>query len=487
MNLRKFVLSTILAALIAGAVPLAWSVPTGETSRKIAPRVLAETANGGSTEALVVLTQQADLSGAASFSTKLEKGYFVVNMLRAVAGRTQGPILSLLQQRGVPYQSFYIVNMIKVTGGRNLMEELAARADVARIDANPMVRNVLPGADGFNSTSQTTGVEWNIQHVKAPDVWALGYRGEGRVVSGADTGVQWDHPALKSQYRGWDGHTVNHDYNWHDATPDHSPVPIDPNSHGTFTASEMVGDDGQGNQVGVAPGAKWIACRNMDAGGNGTPARYTECFQFLIAPYPVNGDPSQGDPSKAPDSINNSWTCPPSEGCSTATLQSIVDAVRAAGIFPAMAASNYGPGCSTIQEPPAIYASSVDVGALDSADRVASFSSRGPVIADGSHRIKPDLSAPGVNIRGAVPGGGYGSGWSGTSMAAPHIAGGVALLWQAKPSLVGNITQTQLKMEQTAQHFVTLSVSTYCGGPIGLQNNAYGWGLLNLLNAVQQH
>jgi subtilisin family serine protease len=484
MNVRNFLLGTILVALIAGVVPLGWSIQTGEMNGKIASRVLSETANGGSTEALVVLTQQADLSAASTFNTKLDKGNFVVNTLRTVAARTQGPILSLLQQRGVPYQSFYIVNMIKVTGDRNLMEELAAREDVARIDANPTIHNALPGVEGSDSTFQTLGVEWNIQRVKAPDVWALGYHGEGRVVSGADTGVQWDHPALKSHYRGWDGHTVNHDYNWHDASPDHSPVPIDPNSHGTFTASEMVGDDGQGNQVGVAPGAKWIACRNMDAGGNGTPARYTECFQFLIAPYPVNGDPSQGDPSKAPDSINNSWTCPPSEGCSTYTLQSIVDAVRAAGIFPAMAASNYGPGCSTIQEPPAIYASSVDVAALDSSDHIASFSSRGPVIADGSHRTKPDLSAPGVNIRGAVPGNGYASGWSGTSMAAPHVAGGVALLWQVKPNLVGNVTQTQLTMERAAQHFVVQSV-TNCGGPSGLQNNTFGFGLLNLLQAVQ--
>jgi subtilisin family serine protease len=484
MNVRNFLLGTILVALIAGVVPLGWSIQTGEMNGKIASRILSETANGGSTEALVVLTQQADLSAASTFNTKLDKGNFVVNTLRTVAARTQGPILSLLQQRGVPYQSFYIVNMIKVTGDRNLMEELAAREDVARIDANPTIHNALPGVEGSDSTFQTLGVEWNIQRVKAPDVWALGYHGEGRVVSGADTGVQWDHPALKSHYRGWDGHTVNHDYNWHDASPDHSPVPIDPNSHGTFTASEMVGDDGQGNQVGVAPGAKWIACRNMDAGGNGTPARYTECFQFLIAPYPVNGDPSQGDPSKAPDSINNSWTCPPSEGCSTYTLQSIVDAVRAAGIFPAMAASNYGPGCSTIQEPPAIYASSVDVAALDSSDHIASFSSRGPVIADGSHRTKPDLSAPGVNIRGAVPGNGYASGWSGTSMAAPHVAGGVALLWQVKPNLVGNVTQTQLTMERAVQHFVVQSVAN-CGGPSGLQNNTFGFGLLNLLQAVQ--
>jgi subtilisin family serine protease len=335
----------------------------------------------------------------------------------------------------------------------------------------------------MDTTLQTTGIEWNVQKVKAPDVWALGFHGEGLVVAGADTGVQWDHPALKNQYRGWNGQQANHDYNWHDATPDHSPTPIDPHGHGTFTVSEMVGDDGHGNQVGVAPGAKWIACRNMDAAGNGTPAQYTECFQFLIAPYPISG--GQGDPSKAPDSVNNSWTCPPSEGCSTFTLQSIVDAVRAAGIFNVMAASNYGPACSTIQEPPAIYASAIDVGALDSGNNIAGFSSRGPVVADGSNRTKPDLSAPGVNIRGAASGGGYTSGWSGTSMAAPHVAGGLALLWQAKPNLDGNIDATELKMEQTAQHLIDVQASGYCRGPSFLKDNTFGYGLLNLLRAVQ--
>ena len=93
---------------------------------------------------------------------------------------------------------------------------------------------------------------------------------------------------------------VNHDYNWHDATSQHSPTPIDPHGHGTFTLSQMVGDDGQGNQVGVAPGAQWIACRNMDASGTGSPSSYTECFQFLIAPYPLR-HPELADPSKAPD------------------------------------------------------------------------------------------------------------------------------------------------------------------------------------------
>jgi len=457
-----------------------------DTSSKIASRVLAETANGGSTEALVVLKEQADLTPAASLKTKLEKGRFVVNALRAVADRTQGPVISLLEQRGISYQAFYIVNMIKVTGNRNLMEELAARDDVDRIDANPHVKTALPvptGTDAKQGSPFT--VEWNVAKVKAPDVWNLGFRGEGRVVAGADTGVNWDHPALKTHYRGWNGSGVDHDYNWHDATSQHSPTPVDPNDHGTFTVSQMVGDDGQGNQVGVAPGAQWIACRNMDASGTGSPSQYTECFQFLIAPYPVNGNPKDGDPTLAPDSINNSWICPSSEGCSVNTLRSIVNNVRAAGIFPAMAAGNSGSSCSTVSDAPAIYAASVSVGATDSNNNIASFSSRGPVTSDGSGRTKPNLSAPGVSVRGAVPGGVYQSGWSGTSMATPHVAGGVALIWQAKPNLIGDILNTEKDMMLAAQH---LKSTQDCGGSgQNIPNNVFGAGLLNLLKTVQSN
>jgi subtilisin family serine protease len=187
--------------------------------------------------------------------------------------------------------------MIELTGNRDLALQLAARPDVARIEANPQVSNVnyqiSNRPSGADAAQTALGVEWNVEKINAPAAWALGYTGQGVVVAGADTGYQWDHPALKPQYRGWNGITVTHDYNWHDAIRDStgnpcgndSPAPCDDDGHGTHTMGTIVGDDGAGNQVGVAPGAKWMGCRNMDE-GYGTPARYIECFEFFLAPYP---------------------------------------------------------------------------------------------------------------------------------------------------------------------------------------------------------
>jgi subtilisin family serine protease len=486
---RSFMAAVFVTTLVCG-VPLL-SASDAALAAKISPQLAAATATGGSSEALIVLNEQADLGGAANLPTKLEKGQFVYNALRTVAERSQAPIRKMLQERGIAFQSFYTVNMIKVTASRDVLYELAGRNDVQRLDANPKVHVAVPTANLISmptapSLNVTTAgvIEWNVQKVNAPQVWALGYHGEGMVIAGADTGVQWDHISLKSHYRGWNGTTVDHNYNWHDATSAHSPTPVDPQFHGTFTMSEMVGDDGLGNQVGVAPGAKWIACRNMDQHGVGSPAQYIECFDFLLAPYPI-GHPELANPAMAPDVINNSWDCPASEGCSLTTLQPIVDAMRAAGIFETMAAGNSGSNCSTVNTSPEIYSSSVTVGATDASNNIAYFSSRGPVTVDGSGRLKPELVAPGFNVRGAIPYNNmYQSYWQGTSMASPEVAAGVALLWQAKPSLIGNISLTLTYLTQNATPLVS---TQNCGSFPGrsIPNAVYGSGLLNILKAVQ--
>ena len=243
----------------------------------------------------------------------------------------------------------------------------------------------------------------------------------------------------------------------------------------------MVGSDGGANQIGVAPGAKWIGCRNMDQ-GVGSPATYTECFQWFIAPTTLGGQ--NADPTKRPHVINNSWTCPASEGCAANTLQTIVQNTEASGIFVEASAGNAGPGCSTVGDPPAIYSSAFSTGAVDSSNTLAGFSSRGPVTADGSNRMKPDVVAPGVLVRSAVRATdtSYSASFSGTSMAGPHVVGVVALLWSARPDLVRNIAATKQLLTSTANPAVG-GGGTGCGGSSVVPNNHFGYGLVDALAA----
>ena len=254
--------------------------------------------------------------------------------------------------------------------------------------------------------------------------------------------------------------------------------------HGTHTMGTIVGSDGA-NQVGMAPGAEWIGCRNMDR-NVGTPATYMECFEFFLAPYPVGGTPAQGDPSKAPHVVSNSWTCPPSEGCDAGALEASVDALRQAGIVVVVSAGNNGTsGCASPTYPPTIYQQSFSVGAFSHAsDQIASFSSRGPVTYDGDTYTKPNISAPGVSIRSSIPGGGYGY-KSGTSMAAPHIAGAVALVISADPAYAGDVDAIEDILASTAEPKTT---TEGCGGdgPTDVPNNVWGWGILDVLGAVTE-
>ena len=463
---------------------------SNQNSTKIAPWVVQQTANGRRAEFVVVLSDQADLSGAAMFRAKTDKGRFVRDTLWNKAQTTQSPILQWLRERGIEYRSFYIVNALWVKGDRVVAEALAARTDVARVEGNPRIQNFPQGLGAIESPSQPNSperIEPGINYTHAPQVWALGHTGEGIVIAGADTGFRWTHNAIKPHYRGWDGVTADHDYNWHDSIHDSSgnpcgndsPFPCDDAGHGTHTIGIAIGDDGAGNQIGMAPGAQCIGCRNMDA-GVGTPARYIECMEFFLAPYPVGGDPSQGDPTKAPDVTTNSWVCPPDEGCSPNTLRSAVQHQRDAGIEMVAGAGNNGSDCSTLIYPPAIYDASYTVGALNTGrDLIASFSSRGPVTVDGSNRLKPDITAPGTNNRSS-----YNTSdtayalLSGTSMATPHIAGSVALLWSARPELRSDLDATEGTLNNAAVHIN----STECG--TGTPNNVYGWGRVDVFAAV---
>jgi subtilisin family serine protease len=236
-----------------------------------------------------------------------------------------------------------------------------------------------------------------------------------------------------------------------------------------------------GNQIGMAPGARFIACRNMDQ-GNGTPARYTECFQFFLAPTDHAG--ANARPDLAAHVINNSWGCDVVEGCTDPNiLKAVVENVSAAGIVVVVAAGNEGPACATVADPPSFYDAAFSIGATSNSDTIASFSSRGPVIVDGSNRLKPDICAPGVSLRVANPPASYRSTFTGTSGSAPEATGAVALLWSAAPQLIGQVVTTADVLRRTA---VPLTSTQDCGRFSGsrVPNVVFGWGRLDVAAAV---
>ncbi|MGB0388646.1 MAG: S8 family serine peptidase [Ardenticatenaceae bacterium] len=475
---------------------------TAETFlEKVDGRVLEDTEDEQTAHFLVILKEQADVSGAADLRTKEEKGAYVTNLLRETAARTQPAVTGELDKLRASYRTYWISNMIAVKGDRQAVEAMARHQAIAKVGTNRTMKleeePKLTPAEQRIPVSPSS-VEWGVEKIGAPDVWTMGYRGSGIVVANQDTGVQWDHPALVKQYRGSDesGETVDHNYHWWDAIHEDldgngsnscgfsSSVPCGDLSHGTHTVGTAVGDDGAGNQIGVAPDAKWIGCRNMES-GTGRPSTYTECFQFFMAPHDLNGE--NPDPSLAPDVISNSWGCPfgappGGEECEVASFNTTIQNMRAAGIMVVVSNGNNGSACSSTLSPPGYIDAATSVGATSSTDAIASFSSRGPVTADGSNRIKPDISAPGLSVRSSTRGNSYGNS-SGTSMAAPHVAGAVALLLDARPALRGNVDGIEYALFSTA---VERTTEENCGGVPGtnVPNNTFGYGRLDILSAV---
>lgn len=469
-------------------------------------------ATDGPVSFLVILRDQPDLQTMATQARTATAGVGAPQARRQARAQavyagltdyargTQADLLAWLDAQGAAYRPFYIVNMIEVTGDAALVEALRLHPEIDRIVANPQVAGVEETARAGTAWAQplafpsiqpaataAPAFTYGLLDTNVPDVWEQGVRGQGIIIAGQDTGVEWTHPALLGSYRGWDGQSVDHTYNWFDAWAGSSADqcagssgPCDDTGHGTHTLGTVVGENAE-NPFGVAPDAQWIACRNM-LSGFGTPTSYATCFQFFLAPYPSDGDPFRdGRPDLAPHIINNSWGCPPYEGCDAESLRAVTAAMRAAGQLVVASAGNSGPACSTVDDPISIYADVLTVGAYGTTGVVASFSSRGPVNIDGSGLLKPDLTAPGVGVLSAVRGGTLGT-LSGTSMAAPHVAGAAALLWSAVPDLVGEPERTiQILLKST----VPVTDSACMNGAVAdSPNPTYGYGRLDVAAAL---
>ncbi|HET9483797.1 MAG TPA: S8 family serine peptidase [Xanthomonadales bacterium] len=514
---------------IAATPPLRDAAPTATPREakawqaKVDPTVLANAALGA-TEFFVYMAAQADLGGARELEGKEAKSQYVYERLKAIAATTQPPVKQVLDAHGAPYRAFWISNTLMAKGNLAVVQAVAALPEVAAIHAVGRGALSLPPQDAAASaqrresgkgTNLFAAAEPGLSRVNAEGAWALGYEGQGVVVAGADTGVRFTHQALRNQYRGWGGsaEASSHDYNWHDAihvpnwppeplnacnpggpagVGQPSPTPCDDDvllggGHGSHTVGSMVGYDGADNRIGLAPQAQWIACRNM-SNGVGNVATYLECMEWFLAPTRVDG--TGADPAKAPHVINNSWgcleACPPEPN----PLRDSLVASRAAGIVYVASAGNDGPECNTIFHPLARYPEAFTVGSTThTTDTVSSFSSRGPAAIDPENLeqplyTKPNISAPGSNIRSALRGSDteYGS-LSGTSMAGPHVAGLVALVISANPALAGDVDRIEDIVEQSAAKKTT---TEGCGGDTtaSVPNNTYGEGRIDALAAV---
>ncbi|MEU7906952.1 S8 family serine peptidase [Actinoplanes sp. NPDC049118] len=441
----------MLAAGLAGT-PRSASASDG----KLDPRLRAQLADGPATFWAVLRDTPGPAAARGSAAVYRAK--------TAAVDRHQAGLRRLLSERRAPFTPYWIVDTIRITGDAGLAAEVAARPEVSAVLADRVIE--MPRPAPGTERARVQDVEWNIARIGAPRVWSeLGSRGTGTVVANIDTGVQFDHPALAASYRGRaeDG-GVNHDYNWFDPSAMCADsAPCDNHGHGTHTMGTMVGVD-----IGVAPGAKWIAAKGCETSSCSAGALLA-AGQWIVAPTDRAGRNPR--PDLAPDIVNNSW----GGSGSDPWYQQIVAAWVAAGIFPAFSAGNAGPGCAS-GGTPGNYTDSYSSGALDSADTIAGFSSRGGSV-DGE--VKPDIAAPGVDVRSSVPGG-YSS-FSGTSMASPHTAGTVALLWSAAPGLRRNIAATRQLLDLTA----TDTADTTCGGSPE-DNNVYGEGRLNAYAAVSR-
>ncbi len=378
------------------------------------------------------------------------------------------------------YTGYWIANMMVVKATPLAIEAIAMRSDVDFVELNFTAELIEPVAVNAVETAAedapSRGVESGITACNVPQVWhELGITGEGALIGSCDTGVDGNHPALSARWRG--NHAPASEC-WFDNLGS-STFPNDGHGHGTHTTGTMTGVSGS-DSIGVAPAAEWIANNAID---QGTSTNFDndiiESFQWYADP---DGDPFTSD--DVPDVVQNSWGVNENftgyYDCDT-RWWAVIDNCEAAGVVTTWSAGNEGPGGTSLRSPADRATTEFNcfsVGAVDAPNGssfpygMASFSSRGPTGCDVAPelKIKPEIVAPGVNVRSAYPGGGYTT-MSGTSMAGPHLAGVVALMRSANPDL--DVDSVKLILMQTARD----------QDGVG-EDNTSGWGMVDAYAAV---
>ncbi|OGN81370.1 MAG: hypothetical protein A2X23_09030 [Chloroflexi bacterium GWC2_73_18] len=465
-----FVLAQVVAASPAGTDPS--TAPLSAAAAKIDKGLLQKLEKEPG-RFVVEFEAKADLQGAGKIKDHGQRGRFVYDQLTGTATKSQAAAVALVRKEQARARSYWLTNVMVVEGDARLATKLAALPGVGAIRPEKTYPLVTPVATA-PAILAVAGPEWGVAKIRADAAWAEGIMGEGIVVANVDTGVDYLHPALVNQYRGNNGDgTFSHDYNWWDPTGICGDTPCDNVAHGTHTMGTMVGGDGPGEftpDIGVAPAARWIAAKGCEEFFC-TEGSLLSAGQFILAPTKLDG--SEPDPSKRPDVVNNSWGGGPGDPF----YLEVVQAWRAAGIIPVFASGNPGPSCGEGGSP-GDFLESFSAGATDINDQIADFSGRGPSVFG---KINPDVSAPGVDVVSSVPGGGYAA-FSGTSMAAPHTAGTIALVLSAEPALIGDFAGATDAVRGTAFD----RIDTSCGGEEdGDPNNVYGDGRIDAFAAVQ--
>jgi hypothetical protein len=468
------------------ALVLTSAVLAGEYSSTWGEYLANQKSATGMVSAIITMADQVDL-GALRVHLYAEKAdrrawhEAVVSALQEKATDSQADIIARLEElkaRGEveKYGTLWIANIVIIKASPAVLDELVWRQDVMRISPDYQIESIEPASRGDDEPI-IAGHELGLERIRANECWAIGITGEGRLVSHLDTGVDGDHPALVDRWRGFDSRYAGHpEWAWFDPVTN-TDFPFDSGTHGTHTMGTICGLGQPSDTIGVAFGAQWISAAVIDR------VSIPRTVQDALAAFEWSADPD-GDPVTVwdvPDVSCNAWGLATGHGyppCDE-TFWIAIDGCEAAGVVVVFGAGGDGPGPSSIRRPADRAIDDVTnfaVGAVDGTYPempIASFSSRGPsnCTLDGSDANKPEVVAPGVNIRSSVPGGGYQGGWSGTSMAVAHVAGVVALMRQMNP----NLTSEQVKA-------ILLETAMDRGSPG--DDNAYGMGVVDAYEAV---